>query len=285
MKKHYRQKSIQLLAGLSMIAACSMGMNAMADDAVDILGDASGTKVTYDNYSGAYPVISQILSQPSVVGGHTYTSWAFFASDGTGSLDIFATKTALTTAGYTPTVGDGITVSGTFSPFDQIPEVETITAISGGQTPAAPIPAPLVTTIATVNVPVLPLPSIGGQLLQLNNVTIGGTGGVSGLFPTYSQATTATETFTVSDGVNSMTLFDWVTSYSTDGLMGGTAVPTGPVDIEGFVDVFGTGTAASPEFIPMIITPVPEPSILSLVGATGSLGLLWTRFGRKAPKA
>jgi hypothetical protein len=284
MKKNYKQKHIQLLAGLAMIAVCSSGTTAFADDAANI--EAGGTgPVTYDNYSGSYPVISMILSQPGVVGTHTYTSWAFFANDGTGSLDIFATKTALTTLGYTPTVGDGIAVSGTYSPFDQIPEVETITAISGGQAPAAALPTPTVVTIPTVNVPVLPLPSIGGQLLQLNNVTIGGTGGVGGLFPTYAQATTATETFTVSDGTHSMTLFDWVTSYSTDGLMGGTAVPTGPVNIEGFVDVFGTGTAASAEFIPMIITPVatPEPSVLSLLGVAGSVGLVYSRrFGRKA---
>jgi hypothetical protein len=140
----------------------------------------------------------------------------------------------------------------------------------------------LVSTIPTVNVPTLPF-SVAGYFLQLNDVTIGGSGGVGGLFPTYAQATTATETFTVTDSANnSMTLFDWVTSYSTDGAMGGTAVPTGPVNIDGFVDVFGTGTAASAEFVPMVITSVvPEPDALKLCGEGLLVAALYV-FRKKA---
>ena len=101
----------------------------------------------------------------------------------------------------------------------------------------------------------------------MNNVTIGGSGGVNGLFPDAGNYSTANETFTVTDGSgNSMALFDWVSSYSTCAAFGDQAIPTGPVDLTGFVDVFGTGATASAEFVPISITAVPEPANLGILG-------------------
>jgi hypothetical protein len=222
------------------------------------------------------PVVTEILSQPGTYGGHTYTGWSFLVNDGTGSLDIFATAASLTTLGYTPTVGDALSISGTYSPFHQIPEIETLTAISAVSS-GNPVPSASIATIPQLNVPTLPL-NIAGYFIELQNVTIGGTGQFP-TFPTYAQATTATETYTVTDSANnSMTLFDWVTSYSMDAAMGGNTVPTGPVDIYGFDSVFG-GT--SPEFTPIGIIPVPEPTTIGLFGG-GALLMLMFRSRKKA---
>ena len=54
--------------------------------------------------------------------------------------------------------------------------------------------------------------------------------------------------------------------------MYGTAVPTGPVNITGFVSIFGT-----PEFTPVSITPAPEPT----VAVTTALGLTVVGLRRK----
>ena len=70
-----------------------------------------------------------------------------------------------------------------------------------------------------------------------------------------------------------MTMFDWVTSYSTDGALGGTPVIAGAVNLYGFMAVNPGGPT---EFIPLQIVSVPEPSSVVLVGV-GLLGLLAMR--------
>ena len=273
MKKYF------LLSGLIAATITLCASNALADDAATIYSDATGTLVTWDDASGQYPVIDAVLSQAGATSGtHTYTSWSFLAQDGDGSLDVFGSLSGL---GYTPTVGDAISVSGTYSPFHQIPEIETVTAItlqSSGNTPAAP----KVLTIPSLNVGSLP-EGIAGHLIEVDNVTITGTG-VGGYFPTYAQATTATETFTMTDGSgNSMTLFDWVTSYSTCAAFGGSPIPTGPVDLIGFDSVFTSGSTSTAEFTPIAGIPivVPEPMTMGLCGAGGLLALMF-RLRRKA---
>jgi hypothetical protein len=304
MKKSY------LLTSLIAAAAVLSNTNVFADDASDIESDSPGSTVTYDNYSGNYPVVTAVLSAAGAKSGtHTYSSWSFLANDGTGSIDIYAYSTTLTLGSgpalYSPTVGDQISLTGTYEPYNQIPEIGTskspsqptvpITLQSQGNLGAVPAPTPV--TVNQVNVGTLPL-NYAGYLLQLNNVTIGGTvalggtgGTAGGLFPTYAQATVANETFTVTDGTGTMTLFDWVTSYSTDGAMGGYQVPTGTVPyIDGFVDIY-TPTSGietpQPEFVPTYIPglelAVPEPSVLNLlgVGGAGSLLALISRFRKK----
>ncbi len=270
-------KKYILLSGLIATTVALSASNASAQDAATIYSDPANTLVTWDNTSGRYPVIDAILSQGgATVGGHTFTSWSFLAQDGDGSLDVFGSLSGL---GYTPTVGDAITVSGTYSPYHQIPEIETVTSITqeGTGTPAAA----KVLTIPSLNVGSLP-EGIAGHLIEVDNVTITGTG-VGGYFPTYSQATTATETFTMTDGSgNSMTLFDWVTSYSTCAAFGGSPIPTGPVDLIGFDSVFTSGGVSSAEFTPIAGIPiVPEPMTMSLCGAGGLLALV-LRLRRKA---
>ncbi|HEX4793731.1 MAG TPA: IPT/TIG domain-containing protein, partial [Humisphaera sp.] len=194
----------------------------------------SGSVVTLDNN----PVITKILTVGggNVVNGLTYGSWAFLINDGTGSLEVFSTITN----GYTPTVGDALSISGTFSPFDQIPELGTITsisAISHGNTAGSD---PLLRTIAQVKNN--PLPSdIAGHLVELDNVTITGEGSSFGNTNSPSGAK-------ITDSSGNMTLFYWPTSYSrANQFFFGTPVPTGPVNLLGIVDVF----SGTPEFIPI----------------------------------
>ena len=61
-------------------------------------------------------------------------------------------------------------------------------------------------------------------------------------------------------GQNPLTLYQWASSYSTAGALGGTPVPTGAVNIVGMVNLF----QGTPEFIPFSITPVPEPASIGL---------------------
>ena len=267
MKKNY------LLTGLIASAVVLSASNALASDALQIYGLPSGTGVTYDNASGAYPVVTAILSrQGAVSGAHTYTTTALLAQDSTGSLDIYGINE--TTWGYSPQVGDGIYVQGTFSPYHQIPEVGTLQNFF--QTSAGNPVSATVATIPQLSVTNLPQ-SIAGYLIEVDNVTISGGGAYSTVFPTYANGNVS---YTITDGsANSMTLYDWVTSYSTDGAMGGTAVPTGPVDILGFDSVFPGATAG--EFTPIEILSVPEPTALSLCGAGGLLALMF-RLRRKA---
>jgi len=259
------------MATLAVLIAAT-ATNAKASSAATIEGQTSGTAATYDNASGAFPVVNAILSSPgSGDGGYTYNNWVFLAPDSTGSLDIFYNSSV---SSYAPTLGDGLSVTGTWSPFDGIPEVEnssaqalSITKESSGNSYLSPT----VVTIPQINVTsetangLINTPYVG-YYLQLNNVTIGATGN----WPTH-----ANETTTVSDGVNTMVLYFWASSYSTIGAMGGAAIPTGPVDMTGFVDFFASSSEA--EFVPTSISPVPEPSALSLCGGIGSL-LAWVGY-------
>jgi hypothetical protein len=300
MKKNY-----YLLTGFLVAAAVLSNTNVFADAASQIESDNPGSTVTYDAASGQYPVVTAMLSSVGTYGGHYYSSWSFLANDGTGSIDIYAYSTTLTAgagpAYYSPTVGDAISLTGTYSPYNQIPEIGTSTTPSQPTIPVylqstgnlGLVPAPTLVTIPQVNVGLLPL-NLAGYLLQLDNVVIGGNlagGTYNNFFPTYAQGHAAggvnAETYSVNDGSgNSMTLFDWTTSYSVDGAMGGNAVPPGPVDIVGFMDIY-TPTSGNetpqPEFVPTEIIGVPEPSVLNLLGVGGASSLLAliSRFRKK----
>jgi hypothetical protein len=263
-------KKTRYLTTALLLAGSMISLSALAQqDAAQIEAQASGTLVNYGGAGDpvANPIITAVLTQPGMVGGHNYTSWAFLAQDSTGSLDMFGSLTGL---GYTPTLGDAITVSGTFSPFHQIPEIGTITAI-GASSSGNPVPAASVFTVSQLNQTTLPL-NIAGYWVEIQNATI--SGGTT--WNSYSQGN---QTLTVTDATGSMTLYDWVTSYSTDAAMGGNPIPTGPVNIYGFDSVFNN---TSPEFTPIVVQSViPEPSVLSLFGAGSALAYVASRLRRK----
>ena len=210
------------------------------------------------------PVITAILSAAgtatdTVGTTKSYTSWSFLANDGTGSTDVFGKMP--TGNPYTPNVGDAISATGTYSPYNQIPELESLTAIRQVSTGNA-VPTPGTATISQLNVNTLPL-NIAGYEWTIDDVTISG---ISGVFD--SSNLTGTITDTLSNGNDSMTLYYWESSYSAAFTnLGGTAIPTGPVNITGFGDVFNNTSA---EFIPISISPytaTPEPGTLVLLGA------------------
>jgi hypothetical protein len=250
---------------LTALSALSAGQLAQAQDIATIEAGPTGTGVTISSA----PIITAIMSAPGTGDGYTYGNYAILASDGTGSVELFGHLPSGST--YVPTVGDALSVSGTYSPFSQIPEVGSLTAISAvssGNT----VPPPTAYTIPELNQTTLPL-TIAGFLVELDNVTIetSSGGAISGNFPTHANGT-----YDVTDGVNTMTMYQWASSYASAGALGGTPIPTGPVDILGLMDVFG-GT--SPELIPYQISPAaaPEPSSIALAAIGGVAVLLGLR--------
>jgi len=290
-----------------MAAMVLSGVKAQADDAADILGSSTSSYSVYDNYwdvgadPNGYPIITDLASQPGVYGGHTFTGWSALAADETGSLDLFISQASLTNlTGHTTTmaVGDGVNVAGANAPFHSEAELGFSTVASSNNyfyitstTTAANLAAqgaPPVFTINQVNYVAAISNSPGGlvagvsaQYIELQNVTFSGsTGSFMSVFPNYAQANVVSESYTITDGSGSMELFDYVTSYSTAAALGGTAVPTGPVDVYGFLSVFpssGLPGGGLPEFTATEI--VPEPSAFVLAGM-GLLGLLAIRRRR-----
>jgi hypothetical protein len=217
----------------------------------------SGTAAEIGTAADPAAVITAVLSRPGTVNGRTYSSWSFLVNDGTGSLAGFGSLPA--TSSYTPTVGDAVDIAGTYSPFHQIPELGTMTAIT--QTSSGhSIASPAVSTIAALNQTTLPF-SVATYLFEVDNVTISG---ISGTFGTTNL------TGMISDGTNSMTLFYWPTSYSLcNANLFGQTIPSGPVSMIGFVSVFTSGTTSTPEFTPISVTPTPGSACLLALGALG----------------
>jgi hypothetical protein len=247
-------------------------------------GQASGSAATIGNPAGdPTAVVQAILSAPGSVNGRTYSSYAILTNDGTGSLDLFGTLPA----GYVPAVGDAVSAAGTYSPFHQIPENGTITSLTQVSTGNAL--APITTaTIPQMNQATMPLggppvpggSAVGEYLFNVNNVTLStnpGSGG-SVLTPGMTFPNTNLDFLMTDSSSNSMVFFYWPTSYSmVNANLFGQTVPTGPVDMTGFVSVFGTGASATPEFTPISITAVPEPASLGLLGIGGAMLLVRKR--------
>jgi hypothetical protein len=269
-------KGVCLLAGAAAIATCDckVAYGQYSGNAAYIETLFSGTPaVTYSSS----PVITAIGSAPvGALDGYNYTSWSFLAQDTTGSLDIFGALPG----GYTPTLGDAITATGTYAPFHQISELGSITAISAISA-GNPIPSPVAYTIPQMTASgtgVLP-GNLSGYLVSLNNVTLysdaAATIPATGNFATHANVAL----YAKDASGNIIETYVWESSYSVDGAMGGKPIPTGTVDMTGFVSQSST---FPPEFTPFSITQVvPEPSVLNLFGAGSVLAFL-SRFRKKA---
>lgn len=251
-----------------IMAAVLIGANAMADNIYTIEGYPNGTAgVTLDSS----PIITAIGSRGGgySVNGHTYNSWAIFAQDATGSIDLFGTLPSGTTE-PNPTVGDAVNAAGAFWWYHQMPEFEYMTSLTQVSTGNS-VPTPSVFTIPDLNVTSLPENQLG-YVLQLQNVTIYTDAGAT--TPASGNFANGNTTFYLkdSDG-NVMGMYFWVTSYSVDGEMIGTPIPTGPVNVTGFMTVY----PGSPgQITPLAFTAVPEPMTVALVGV-GLLGALALR--------
>jgi len=292
-------KKRALLAGAIAAAVALVGTKVLADDSTDIesfypITNTTASTASYDNFSGDYPVITAIVSQPGVFSGHTYTGWSLLAQDDVGSLDLFVGLNSLTNSthvsnnGTVFAVGDKLNVVGQWSPFHSLPELafstnaafgNSITNLSHGNA----VPAPPSFPISTLNNPSISNNlSVAGFYILLTNVTITGNASNSVTFPTFAQANVNSETYTITDNTGSMTMFDFVTSDSTAAQLGGTPVPVGAVNIYGYDSVFpsaGVPGGGLPEFVPVAIVSVPEPSTVLLV-CSGLVGVLAMRRRR-----
>jgi PEP-CTERM motif len=256
-----------LVAGaLVTTAVCQISSSARASSIAQVELTASGTLVTLDQN----PVVSAVLSTPTTTNGVTTTRYIFLLDDGTGSMDMFgptASGGALP-SGYVPAAGDALTISGSNSPFNGIPELGTPTAITKNSS-GNPTPSPLLETIpamagyTTQPTAGNPFPSFAGRLVTLDNVTIS-----SGTTGNYGAANVGV---TLTDGSsNTMAGFYNPTTYAlANQNLFGTPIATGPVNATGLIQLF----SGAPELLLMSVTPVPEPSTFVL-GALSLMGLV-----------
>jgi len=275
-KSERRLARVNPFLATAALAAIGMAAPAFGSTIASVETQPTGTVgVSIGTPTDPAAVITLIASQGggTKLDGYTYNNWAILANDGTGSIDLFGALPAGTTE-PTPTAGDAVSATGTYSPFDGIPEIGSMTALTNVSS-GNPVPAPLTTTIPQINqtASTNPIPNngINEYLLTLDNVTILGSGGTP-LSPGQTFPTHATGTYQLTDGTNTLIMFDWASSYSLCGMLGGTVIPQGPVDITGIADVFSPNA----EFVPFFITPVPEPASVGLL-AMGGLMLLKRR--------
>ena len=294
-----------LFSAAVVVAMVLSGVRVYADDAGDIEvysgnGNTSpDTMVLWDNTSGNYPIVNAIGSQPGVYGGHTFTYWAAFAQDSTGSMDLDFSTSSLnklatingTTYG-TPLTGFalGMAFQGNMAwvPYHQLPELNVYTndpgtyvSVKPNTVPLAPAKLTTIENILSLGGSVLvtngggatpnTVSALAGYYLEIQNVTISGsTGSYQSTFPSYL-SNIAVESYTISDGTTNMLFFDWTTSYSDDAALGGKAVPTGPVNVYGVISVNSGG--ANAEFIPFLIVPEPSAFVLAGLGLAGLLAI------------
>ena len=55
-------------------------------------------------------------------------TYAFYINDGTGGMDVYGNLPA--GSKYVPTVGDEVQLTGTYSPYHEIPEMADLTSIT-----------------------------------------------------------------------------------------------------------------------------------------------------------
>ncbi|MGA2440217.1 MAG: PEP-CTERM sorting domain-containing protein, partial [Tepidisphaeraceae bacterium] len=171
------------------------------------------------------------------------------------------------------------------SPFHQVPELATLTAITQ-QSSGNALPAITTATIPQLNLATMqlggpPVPgglAVGEYLFNVDNVTLSSNPGSGGNTLTAGETFgTANLDFLMTDSSsNSMVFYYWPTSYSTTlQNLYGMVIPTGPVDLTGFVSVF-PGTPGTAEFTPISVTAVPEPASLGGL-AVGCVAMLMRR--------
>src|SRR5262249_6559987 len=139
--------------------------------------------------------------------------------------------------GYIPTAGDALTISGTNSPFNGIPEMASLTAITKNSS-GNPTPSPLLETIPamagyTSPPPVgTPYPSFAGHLVTIPNVTI--SSATTGNYGAANVVVTLTDSSS-----NTMAGFYNPTTYAlANQNLFATPIAKGPVNATGLIQIF-----------------------------------------------
>jgi len=278
-----------LLVAVVTSALAFVGTRVKADNADDIEGYNNYEALTYNN-----AVVDQIISQPGTIGGKSQTFWIVNIGDSTGSLVTDFSSASLAALGWTPTVGQNVTLSATWNPYHSIPEMVSASAVTvnstGNSTWAAPgmhggsqvvtIPNVLANTgQSDTGDPYLQIDqSMEGYLVEVQNVTISGEGSLT-TFPTTN------ETMYLNDSANNqLTMYYWYTSYSCADALEGAPIPgagslsdASSYDVWGVMSAFpsvsGGVTTWQDELVPTAFVGIPEPSSFMLAGL-GLLGLL-----------
>jgi hypothetical protein len=222
---------------------------------------ASGTAVTVDNVT-----ISDLLNLSTTNG------YNIDVQDTSGGTQLFRFPTTAFTS-FTPAIGQVVDVTATNSPFGGNNEFSNVGA-SVSLVNATSTFVPTTVTTAQLNdafTGTVPADKLFlDETVTLANVTISSTN------TTFAVSTT----YNASDALGTSVLFiPAATSYSFVAALAGQSIPTGPVNITGFVDYFSTGSEV--ELYPTAITPVPEPAALGLIAAAGTL-MAVKRRGRRA---
>jgi autotransporter-associated beta strand protein len=272
-----------MVLGIAMGLLCCFAGSAMGQYTSILSLENSGTVgSTQYTVSG---VITQILSKPGAVNGIggtgssvVYTN-AYYIQDATGGVDMYG---ALPSGGtYVPTVGDVVSATGQWSPYHQIPEMGSFTALSKIGTTAVPAPwvpqgiiggqplSGINYMLQDINLNSIPgtaaagagavLPNdLGGKMLELDNVKISGAGTPGTPFGTANSPSPGAWVYDSTGG--SMTFYYWPTSYSISNQnLAGVKIPSGYVNMTGFLSVYGNSN--NPEFTPITITPSAGPPL------------------------
>jgi hypothetical protein len=273
MDKVYKTTQLRKVGIASIIGAvAALAAPAFASTIATIEGEPGTVGVSFGTATDPAAVVTAIATIAGTTGdGYTYTNNAFLVNDGTGSVDVFGHFPTGDT--YVPAIGDGITATGTYAPFDQIPEVDALTAISkvsSGNAYPGPGAEPIMVTVPQLDaIPLTGTPNLSLQayLVELTNVTI--SAGVDTTYPTHADLT-----MSIADSASHTIAAEFdPSSYAIIDPLAGTAIPTGLVDVTGIADVFD----GSPEVIPFSITAVPEPVSMGLVAILGGAALLRRR--------
>ncbi len=176
-----------------------------------------------------------------------------YIQDATGGIPAFGTPVSF---GNNIALGDSVTVTGVLYDFNGLLELSpTNSYVVHGQVGA---PAPIVIPITSAAEP------MEGRLIQIQNVTIGGTGNFAG-----------NTNYTLTSGSNTLQM-----RVTTGSNLVGTPIPTGPVSVTGCLSQFNTAYQLLPRLTTDIIAytaPATEINVKIngtdvLLGSTYFLG-------------